>query len=90
MVRHQGGELDMKVSREPVVGLESVHDVPGRWGAQSALVYVVLEVFLVAEQPVQVAVIVHLPRPVVAEHDVGRVVLQLLQPEHLEVPDVVS
>ena len=52
MVRHQGGELDMKVSREPVVGLESVHDVPGRWGAQSALVYVVLEVFLVAEQPV--------------------------------------
>ena len=46
--------------------------------------------FLEPQQPLQVAVVVNLPRPVVAEHDVGRLVLQLLQPEDLEVPDVIG
>ena len=46
--------------------------------------------FLEPQQSLQVAVVVNLPRPVVAEHDVGRLLLQLLQSEDLEVPDVVG
>ena len=80
----------MKVSREPVGRLQSVEQVPGWRRAQPALLYIISEMFLEPQQSLQVPVVVHLPRPVVAEHDVGRLVLQLLQSEDLQVPDVIS
>ena len=80
----------MEVGREPVRRLESVQNVSGRRGAEPSLLNIVSEMFLEPEQSLQVAVIVDLPGPVMTEHDVGRVVLQLLQPDHLQVPDVVS
>ena len=87
---HQGCKLDVEVSREPVGRLQSVEQVPGGRGAQPALLNIISEMFLEPQQSLQVAVVVNLPRPVVAEHDVGRVVLQLLQSEDLQVPDMIS
>ena len=80
----------MKVSREPVGRLQCVQNIPSGRRAQPALLHIISEMFLEPEQSVHVAVVVDLPRPVVAEHDVGRVVLQLLQSEDLQVPDVIS
>ena len=88
--RNQGSELDVKVSGEPVGRPQSVQNVPGGRRTQSVLLDIISEMFLEPQQSVHVPVVVNLPRPVVAEHDVGRMVLQLLQSEDLQVPDVIS
>ena len=88
--RNQGSELDVKVSGEPVGRPQSVQNVPGGRRAQSVLLDIISEMFLEPQQSVHVPVVVNLPRPVVAEHDVGRMVLQLLQSEDLQVPDVIG
>ena len=85
LMGHNGGKLAMEMGREPVVGLDSVHDVPGWRGAQPVLLNVRPEVLLESEQPVHVPIVGHTIGPVVTQHNIRRMVCQLLQSDQINI-----
>lgn len=64
------GKLDMEMSREPVAGAKTVHDLASGLVSESPVLRVLLKVLLFAEKEFEVTKSLDLLRPVVGQTDV--------------------
>ena len=90
LVFNDGRVFDVHVSREPKIRFQDLQQLLSRRTSQFSLANLIPEVLFDPQQGVQIAVTEHFGGPIVGQHDVRRIVLQLLHAEKVHVPLVVN